>query len=44
MDVRKTYFLDRVIGHCNRLPRALVTALRLPEFKKHLDNALRHMD
>ena len=34
---------ERVVGHWNRLPRAVVTALSLPQFKKHLDSTLRHM-
>ena len=31
-----------MVGHWDRLPRAVVMALSLPEFKKRLDNALRH--
>ncbi|GAB0204298.1 mitochondrial enolase superfamily member 1 [Grus japonensis] len=41
--IRKRYFTERVVGHWNRLPREVVTALNLTEFKKHLDNALGHM-
>lgn len=41
--IRKRLFARRVVGHSNRLPREEVTALRLPEFKKHMDSTLRHM-
>jgi len=34
---------QRVVRRWNRLPRAVVTAPRLPEFKMHPDNALRHL-
>ncbi|KFW78792.1 hypothetical protein N305_04956, partial [Manacus vitellinus] len=40
LDIRKRFFTQRVVGHWNRLPRAVVTAPSLKEFKKHLDNAL----
>ena len=43
MDIRKRFFTHRVLGHYNRLPRAVVTAPSLTELKKHLDNPLRHM-
>ena len=42
LGVRERFCTQRVVGHWDRLPRAVVTALSLPEFKKHLDNALRH--
>jgi len=32
-----------VIRHGNKLTKAVVMVLSLPEFKKHLDNALRYM-
>ncbi|GAB0204328.1 mitochondrial enolase superfamily member 1 [Grus japonensis] len=41
--IRKRFFTKRVVGHWNRLPREVVTAPSLTEFKKHLDNALGHM-
>lgn len=40
LDTRKRFSTERVVGHRNRLPRELVTAPRLPEFKEHLDDAL----
>ena len=40
MDIRKRFFIERVVGHWNRLPRELGTAPSLPEFKEHLDDAL----
>lgn len=41
--VRERFCTQRVVGHWDRLPRDVDTALRLPEFKKHLDSALRHV-
>ena len=43
MDIRKRLFTEGVVGHWNRLPREVVTAPSLTEFKKCLDNALSHM-
>ncbi|GAB0195585.1 hypothetical protein GRJ2_002023800 [Grus japonensis] len=43
LDIRKRFFTERVVGHWNRLPREVVTAPSLTEFRKHLDNALSHM-
>lgn len=43
MDVKKRFFNQRVVGPWNRLPRLVVTALSLLDFKKPLDNALRNM-
>ena len=34
LDIRKRVFTKRVVRHYSRLPREVVTALSLPEFKK----------
>jgi len=41
LGVRKRFCTQRVVGHWDRLPRAVVTALSLMKFKKCLDNVLR---
>ena len=43
LDIRKRFFTERVVGHCNRLPREVVMAPSLSEFKEHLDDTLSHM-
>ena len=43
LGVRERFCSQRVVGHWDRLPRAVVTAPSLPELKKHLDSALRHV-
>ena len=43
LDIGKRFFTERVVGHWNRLPREVIMALNLLEFKKHLDDALSHM-
>ena len=43
LDIRNRFFAGRVVGPWNRLPREVVTAPSLSEFKEHLDNALSHM-
>ena len=42
-NVRKRFFTQRVLSHWNRLPKEVVMAPSLSEFKEHLDNALSHM-
>ncbi|KAK4810960.1 hypothetical protein QYF61_014432 [Mycteria americana] len=43
LDIRKRFFTERVASHWNRLPREVVTATSLSEFKEGLDDALSHM-
>uniref|UniRef100_A0A8B9BK10 Reverse transcriptase domain-containing protein n=1 Tax=Anser brachyrhynchus TaxID=132585 RepID=A0A8B9BK10_9AVES len=43
LDIRKRFFTERVVVHWNRLPRGVVTAPSLLEYKKRLDCALSHM-
>ena len=43
MDIRKRFFAGRVVGPWNRLPREVVTAPSLSEFKECLDDTLSHM-
>ncbi|KFO62212.1 hypothetical protein N302_02595, partial [Corvus brachyrhynchos] len=43
LDIRQRFFTQRVVGHWNRLPREVVTAPSLTEFKELLDNTLGHM-
>lgn len=33
-DIRKRFFTEKVVGHWGKLPRAVVMALSLPDFKK----------
>ncbi|KAJ7397160.1 hypothetical protein BTVI_138227 [Pitangus sulphuratus] len=43
LDIRKWFFTQRVFGHRHRLPREVVTAPSLAEFKKRLDDIPKHM-
>ena len=43
LDIRRGFFTERVVAHWNTLPREVVTAPSLFEFKKRLDCALSHM-
>jgi len=43
LGIRKNFFTERMIKHWNKLLREVVMAPSLLVFKKHLDNALKHM-
>ena len=43
LDVRKRVSTQRVMEHWHRLPREVVMVPSLTIFKKHFDNAVRHM-
>ena len=40
MDIRRNFFTQRVVMHCNRLPTEAVDAPSLEAFKARLDVAL----
>ena len=43
LDIRKKFFLARVVKHWNRLPRNAVAAPSLDVFKARLDGALSNL-
>ncbi|KFO15434.1 hypothetical protein N312_05596, partial [Balearica regulorum gibbericeps] len=43
LDIRERVLTERVVTHWDGLPRAVVTAPSLSEFKECLDDALSHM-
>jgi len=40
LDIRRKFFTQRVVTHCNRLPKEAVDAPSLEAFKARLDVAL----
>lgn len=43
LDIRKSFFTQRVEEHRNRLPREVIMAPKPATVHKPLDNILRHM-
>jgi len=43
LDMRKRFFTGRMVGHWNRVPREVVTAPNLSEFKECLHDVLNHI-
>lgn len=43
MNIRNSFFTERVIKYWNRLPRAVVDSPSLEEFKNHVSEALSDM-
>ncbi|KFW02236.1 hypothetical protein N326_06948, partial [Eurypyga helias] len=42
-DIRKKFFMERVVKHCNKWPRQVADAPSLEVFKARLDEALSNL-
>ncbi|KGL80813.1 hypothetical protein N309_15312, partial [Tinamus guttatus] len=40
LDIRKNFYTERVVKHCNRLPQEVMELPSLAVFKKGVDEAL----
>ncbi|KFZ47070.1 hypothetical protein N321_06439, partial [Antrostomus carolinensis] len=40
LDIKRKFFTQRVVRHCNKLPREAIDAPSLEAFKARLDGAL----
>ncbi|KGL77443.1 hypothetical protein N309_00710, partial [Tinamus guttatus] len=43
LDIRKNFYIERVVKHWNRLPREVMKSPSLAVFKKRIDEALKAM-
>lgn len=43
LNIKKSFFIQRVYGVWNRFPKEVITAVSLTELTNHLNKALRHI-